>query len=52
MPADLRFVFDTNVIVSAVLLKHSVARQAFDKALELGKLLVSRETVEELNLTT
>ena len=30
MPTDLRFVFDTSVIVSAVLLKHSVVRQAFD----------------------
>lgn len=31
-----RFVFDTNVIVSALLLKHSTARKAFDKALETG----------------
>ena len=49
MPTDLRFVFDTNVIVSALLLKHPVARQAFDKALEIGKLLVSQATIEELN---
>jgi len=34
MPTDLRFVFDINVIVSALLLKHSVARQVLDKALE------------------
>jgi hypothetical protein len=32
MPTDLRFVFDTNAIVSAVLLEHSVVRQAFEKA--------------------
>lgn len=32
MLTDLRFVFDTSAIVSAVLLKHSVVRQAFDKA--------------------
>lgn len=49
MPTDLRFVFDTNVIASALLLKQSVARQAFDKALEEGRLLVSQATVQELN---
>jgi len=49
MPSDLRFVFDTNVAVSAALLKRSVARQAVDKALDHGKLLVSKATVEELN---
>jgi putative PIN family toxin of toxin-antitoxin system len=49
MPTDLRFVFDTSAVVSAVLLKQSVVRQAFDKALEQGKFLVSQATVEELN---
>jgi uncharacterized protein len=49
MPANPRFVFDTNVIISAALLKGSVSRRAFDKALGSGKLLVSTETVEELN---
>lgn len=49
MPTDWRFVFDTNVVVSALLLKQSVARQVFDKALEQGQLLVSQATVEELN---
>ena len=49
MPPELRFVFDTNTIVSAVLLKGSVPRQAFDRAIRLGKLLVSRATIEELN---
>ncbi len=49
MPTDLRFVFDTSAIVSAVLLKQSVVRQAFDKAVEQGKLLVSQATVEEVN---
>ena len=37
----MRFVFDTNVIVSAVLLAGSVPRQAFDKALDEGKMLLS-----------
>lgn len=49
MPAKPRFVFDTNAIISAALLKGSVSRRAFDKALGSGKLLVSTETVEELN---
>jgi len=49
MPTDLRFVFDTSVILSAVLVKQSVARQAFDKAVQQGKLLVSQATAEEVN---
>ncbi|MBI5829056.1 MAG: putative toxin-antitoxin system toxin component, PIN family [Chloroflexi bacterium] len=49
MPTERRFVFDTNVIVSALLLKRSIVRQAFDKANEQGKLLVSQAMVEELN---
>ncbi len=44
-----RFVFDTNVVISAALLKHSVSRLAFDKALNEGRLLVSVETIDELN---
>jgi putative PIN family toxin of toxin-antitoxin system len=47
--AKPRFVFDTNAIISAVLLKRSVSRQAFDKAIEQGELLVSAETIDELN---
>jgi putative PIN family toxin of toxin-antitoxin system len=48
MPTDMRYIFDTNVIVSALLLKNSVARQAFDRALGQGKLLISQATIEEL----
>lgn len=44
-----RFVFDTNVILSAVLLPASKPRQAFDKAMQNGVLLVSEEVIEELN---
>jgi len=47
--AKPRFVFDTNAIISAVLLKRSVSRQAFDKAIKRGDLLVSAETIDELN---
>lgn len=49
MPNELRFVFDTNVVISALLLRRSVARQAFDKATQAGKFLISDATVEELN---
>lgn len=44
-----RFVFDTNVILSAVLLPTSKPRKAFDKARRNGVLLVSEEVIEELN---
>ena len=49
MPAKPRFVFDTNAVISAVLLKQSVSRRAFDKALDEGELLVSVETIDELD---
>ncbi len=45
---SLRIVFDTNVIVSAALLAGSVPRQAFDKALEEGKVLISVQGLLEL----
>lgn len=40
---------DTNVAVSAALLPRSVPRQAFDRALEHGTVLISFATVAELN---
>lgn len=46
---ELRFVFDTNVVISVLLLKQSIARQAFDKAIQQGTLLISQATIEELN---
>ena len=45
MPTKPRFVFDTNAIISAALLKRSVSRQAFDKALDEGGLVVSKRTI-------
>ena len=45
-----KFVVDTNVIVSALLLKQSVARQALDKTFKQGELLASNDTLEELNI--
>ena len=44
----MRLVLDTNVIVSAVLLAGSVPRQAFDKALAEGTVLISAPVVLEL----
>ncbi|MEM0337998.1 MAG: putative toxin-antitoxin system toxin component, PIN family [Candidatus Caldarchaeum sp.] len=44
-----RFVFDTNVVISALLLPRSLARQALDRALAVGELLVSPATVAELS---
>ncbi len=44
-----RFVFDTNVIVSALLMKKSVARDALDKARTAGDILLSIDVIEELH---
>ena len=49
MMSKLRVVFDTSVVVSAVLLPRSVPRQAFDRVQEQGKILISVATVDELN---
>lgn len=49
MATKPRFVFDTNAIISAALLKQSISRRAFDKAISEGELLVSAETIDELN---
>jgi len=43
-----RFVFDTNTIVSAVLFEHSKPGQAFRRALQVGKVMLSPTTLEEL----
>ncbi|MGI9069015.1 MAG: putative toxin-antitoxin system toxin component, PIN family [Pyrinomonadaceae bacterium] len=44
----MRFVLDTNVVVSALLLRDSVPRQAFDKALNNGTVLLSLPVIFEL----
>lgn len=43
-----RTVFDTNVLISALLLPESLPRQAVDLALEFGTLLISEATLREL----
>jgi putative PIN family toxin of toxin-antitoxin system len=45
----LFFVFDTNALISALILKESVSRKAFDRAMELGEILLSSATFGELN---
>lgn len=45
----MRFVFDTNVIVSGLLLEESRSRRAFTLALERGKILLSFPVLAELN---
>jgi putative PIN family toxin of toxin-antitoxin system len=49
MTPDLRVVVDTNAAVSAMLLPLSVPRQALDRAMREGRLLVSAATVTELD---
>jgi uncharacterized protein len=44
-----RFVLDTNVVVSAVLLPRSVPRKAFDLASIRGIVLVSETMLDELD---
>lgn len=43
-----RFVFDTNVLVSASILPTSTSGKALDKALETGLVLMSEETFSEM----
>lgn len=45
----MRCVFDTNVIVSALMLLRSPPRRAFDMARTHGRLLVSEATLEEID---
>ena len=45
----MRFVFDTNTIVSALLLPGSKPRQALDRAQDRGKILISMPALLELN---
>jgi putative PIN family toxin of toxin-antitoxin system len=44
----LRFVFDTNVLISAALSEESTSRRAFDHALDRGTILLSRPALAEL----
>lgn len=49
MNSDPRFVFDTNVIISALLFSESVPGEAFARSLGRGTILISHPLVEELS---
>ncbi len=49
MSGELRFVFDTNVLLSALLFGRSVPAQAFEHAVALGRLLISEPLALELD---
>jgi uncharacterized protein len=49
MTTDLRVVFDTNVVISAMLLPLSVPRRALDRAMQEGRSLISAATATELD---
>jgi uncharacterized protein len=46
--SKVRFVLDSNVLVSAALFKRSIARQAFEKAVSNGQVIVSQPVIEEI----
>jgi putative PIN family toxin of toxin-antitoxin system len=48
MSEGIRYVFDTNTLVSALLFAHSRPGQAFRHALKRGRVLLSSSTIEEL----
>jgi len=49
MNSDTRYVFDTNVIISALLFNNSVPGKIFTRSLDNGTILISQSLVEELN---
>lgn len=49
MASELRYVFDANVIVSALLFRDSTPATAFHEALVRGTILVSQPIIEELS---
>ena len=49
MRSNPRCVFDTNVLVSALLFDHSTPAQAFFAALHTGEIIMSADVIAELN---
>jgi putative PIN family toxin of toxin-antitoxin system len=49
METDVRTVFDTNAMVSALLFEQSVPANAFFAAWELGDILLSQDTFRDLS---
>jgi uncharacterized protein len=46
--SEIRFVLDSNVLVSAALFKDSIARRAFNQAVFEGQILMSEPVLAEL----
>jgi uncharacterized protein len=46
--SEIKFVLDSNVLVSAALFKSSIARQAFNKVVVDGQVLMSESILAEL----
>jgi len=46
--SSARYVFDTNALLSALLFEHSTPGRALIRALQLGEILLSQSTLEEL----
>ncbi|MGF1585778.1 MAG: putative toxin-antitoxin system toxin component, PIN family [Bacteroidales bacterium] len=46
----MEFVLDTNIIISAALFKNSVPDRSLRKALEIGNILLSGNTVAEITI--
>ncbi len=51
MKRSKRFVFDTNVLISAMLFRKGKPRKALNKAIKKGIVTVSDETIKELDET-
>jgi hypothetical protein len=49
MTSNFRYVIDTGVIVSALLQPKSIPRQSFDLAFDLGQVMASEATLNELS---
>jgi putative PIN family toxin of toxin-antitoxin system len=49
MKSNERYVFDTNVLISALLFEESKPGQAFYAALDRGEILLSLPVIKELN---
>jgi len=49
MPPDQRFVFDTNILVSALLFEQGKPSQAFHRSLAQGRILTSLPALGELS---
>jgi predicted nucleic acid-binding protein len=48
MTQNKRFVADTNILVSAALIRHSLPWQAINQMEQMGKILYSEATLSEL----